>query len=138
MAIESQGTLVFWSTTTSMSTAQAVSEVTSVGGPNISAGKIDVTHLASTAKENIIGLRDSGDVTLDMIYNSTDAGQLALRNDLATRSKRRLAIKLVDASTTLWHAEGFCTNWSVSGSVDNTLKLSATIGLTGPITWTTN
>lgn len=138
MAIESQGSVVFWSTTTAMSTAQTVSDVTSIGGVNISAGKIDITTLQSTAKESMIGLRDSGDVTLDMIFNSTDAGQIALRTDMASRAKRRLAIKLVDATTTLYHAEGYCTNWALSGSVDNALKLSATVGLTGPVTFTTN
>lgn len=138
MAIESQGIVVYWTTSTSFSTAQIVNEVISVGGPGISAGKIDTTTLTSTAKEYIIGLRDNGDLSLDMIYNSTDAGQLALRNDLSARTKRRIGIKIPDASTTLWHCEGYCTNWSLSGSVDNVQKVSATIGLTGAITWSTN
>lgn len=138
MAIESQGITVFWTTSTAFTTSQPVSDVTSVSGPGISAGKIDVTSLQSTAKEFIMGLRDNGDVSLDMIYNSTDLGQLALRNDLNTRTKRRIAIKIPDATTTLWHCEAYCTNWSLSGSVDNVQKLSATIGLTGAITWSTN
>lgn len=138
MPIESQGITVYWTTSTSFATSQAVNDVTSVGGPGISAGKLDVTSLQSTAKEFIMGLRDNGDISLDMIFNSTDAGQLALRNDLNTRTKRRIAIKIPDATTTLWHCEAYCTNWSLSGSVDNVQKLSATVGLTGAITWSTN
>lgn len=137
MAIESQGIVVYWTTSTAFSTAQIVNEVISVGGPGISSPKIDITTLTSTAKEYIIGLRDNGDISLDMIYNSTDAGQVALRNDLNSRTKRRVGIKIPDSTTSLWHCEAYCTNWSLSGSVDNVQKLSATIGLTGAITWTT-
>lgn len=137
MAIESQGMVVYWSTSTSFATSQIVNDVTSIGGPGISAGKLDTTTLTSTAKEFILGLRDNGDISLDMIYNSTDAGQVALRNDLNSRTKRRVGVKIPDSTTSLWHCEAYCTNWSLSGSVDNVQKLSATIGLSGAITWTT-
>lgn len=138
MAIESQGNLLFWSTTTSMSTAQAVNGVTGYKGPSGSASVIDITTLNSTAKEKQMGLPDEGQVSLDMVYISTDIGQIALRNDRASRTKRRVAVKLTDVSSSLFHAEGYVTNFALQGAVDDIVKASATIEITGPITWTTN
>ncbi|MCG8430380.1 MAG: phage tail tube protein [Candidatus Omnitrophica bacterium] len=138
MAIESQGILVFWSTSTAMSTAVAVNDVTGFNGPSGSANVIDITNLQSTAKEKQMGLPDEGQVSLDAIYNSTDAGQVALRADRASRTKRNVAIKLTDGSSQLIHADAYCTNFSITGAVDDVLKASYTLELTGPLTFTTN
>ena|SRR3990167_6759336 len=138
MAIESQGSFVFWSTSTAASTAQSVGGVMGFNGPNGSAGVIDVTTLQSTAKEKLMGLPDEGQISLDMVYLSTDVGQIALRNDRAARTKRKLAIKLTDGSSQYFHADAYCTNFSITGAVDDVVKASVTLELTGPITWTTN
>jgi len=56
MAIESQGAIFYWSTTTaaSTSTSHAVAEVVGFNGPTGSANVIDVSHLGSTAREKLI------------------------------------------------------------------------------------
>lgn len=138
MAIESQGVLVFWSTTTSMSTAVSVGGITGFSGPSGSASIIDITDLGSTSKTKQMGLPDEGQVSLDCIYLSTDTGQINLRTDRASRTKRRVAIKLTDASSSLYHGEAYCTGFSLQGGVDDVMKASINLELTGPITWTTN
>ena len=138
MAIESQGVLVFWSATTAMSTAVPVNGVTGFNGPSGGAAVIDITTLGSTAKEKQMGLPDPGQVSLDMVYISTDTGQVALRNDRASRSRRKLAIKLTDGSSSLYHADAYVTTFNLQGGVDDIIKASATLELTGPITYTTN
>lgn len=137
MAFEAQGTRLFWSASTSLSTAVQIGEVNSINGPSGSAGVIDVTHLGSTAKEKLMGLPDEGQVTFDVNLDNADAGQIALRNDRASRSKKRVAIKFNDAATSLWHIEAYCTGFAISGAVDDKVTASVTCELTGPLTFTT-
>lgn len=137
MAIESQGTIVFWSTSTALSTAQSVAGFMSFNGPSGSAAVIDITTLQSTAKEKQMGLPDEGQISFDAIYLSTDVGQIALRTDRASRTRRKVAIQLTDSSTQLLHADAFCTGFSVTGAVDDVLKASYTLEITGPLTFTT-
>ena len=136
--MESQGVVVYWSSSTAMSTAQVVGGVTGFNGPSGSAATIDITTLASTAKEKQMGLPDEGQISLDLVYISTDVGQTALRNDRAARTKRKVALRFTDASTQLIHADAYVTGFSLTGAVDDIIKASATLEITGPLTWTTN
>jgi len=138
MAIESQGVLIFWSTSTAMSTAVSIGGITGFNGPSGSAGVIDITTLQSTAKEKQMGLPDEGQVNFDVLYLSTDIGQTNLRTDRAARSRRKLAIKFTDATTTMIHADAYCTGFSITGAIDDVIKASISLELSGPLTWTTN
>ena len=137
MAIESQGVLIYWSTSTALSTAMAIGGVTGFNGPSGSAGVIDITTLQSTAKEKQMGLPDEGQLSFDIVYLTTDAGQIALKTDRAARTKRKAAIKFTDASSNIVHADAYCTGFSITGAVDDVIKGSVTLELTGPLTWTT-
>ncbi len=137
MAIEAQGTKIFWSASTALSTAVQVNGVIGFNGPSGSAGVIDVTDLGSTAKEKLMGLPDEGQLTFDINYLSTDAGQQSLRDDRQARTKKKVAIKLTDASSELMSADAFCTGFSLTGAVDDAIKGSITLELTGPIAYTT-
>ena len=141
MALESQGVIIFWSTSTAASTAAAdvVGEVVSFSGPGGNAAVIDVTHLGSTAKEKMMGLPDEGQLTLECNLAPTDTGQIGLRSARAARAKKKAVIKLTDSTSapTKLIFDAYCLNFSINGSVDN--KISASIGLeiAGPCTWTT-
>jgi len=141
MALESQGVYLFWSTTTSGSTSHRITDVISFNGPGGAAAVIDVTNLQSTAKEKIMGLRDEGQVTLeallDMTSGTTGDGQLKLRECRASRTRGNLKIKLTDASSSTLGMEAYCSNFSISGAVDQALKASITLEICGPVTWTT-
>ena len=84
-----------------------------------------------------MGLPDEGQISFDVQYLPTDAGQVALRADRGTRTKRRVGLLFTDASTTIVHAEGYCTGFAITGAVDDSAKASITIEITGPLTWTT-
>lgn len=137
MAIEAQGVLVFWSTSTAQSTAQSVGSIVGFNGPSGSAGVIDITNLGSTAKEKQMGLPDEGQISFDLIYDSADAGQVALRTDRAARSKRVVSLKLTDTSSSMFYADAYCTGFSITGAVDDVIKASVSLELTGPLTWST-
>lgn len=119
-----------------------IGEITGFSGPAGSAVIIDVTNLASTAKEKMVGIRDEGNLTIDINLNtSADQYQNALRDDRASRTKRTFDIKLSDAGTvagsqpSALYFDGYVTGFSISGSVDNAVKGNIVIELTSAIHW---
>ena len=137
MSIESQGVKLFWSASTSYSTAQQVGEVRSFNGPTGSANVIDITHLGSTAKEKLIGLRDEGQLSMDVNLNTSDAAQTALRADRASRALRKAAIKLTDASTSTLVFDAYCSGFSITGQVDQQIMANVVLEIAAAVTWTT-
>ena len=119
MAMESQGCKFFWSTSTAQSTAQEIGEVTNFNGPGGAAAVIDITHLQSTAKEKLIGLRDEGQLSMSVNYNATDAGQVALIADRSARTKRKALIKFTDTATSAAVFDAYCLQFQVQGVVDD-------------------
>lgn len=61
-------------------TMTQIANVASITGFDGVADEIDVTHLDSTAKEFLIGLQDFGNLTLELLVVSGDAGQAKLRS----------------------------------------------------------
>jgi len=137
MAFGAQGIKLFWSATTGISTSVLIGEVTDFTGPGGAAAVIDITHLQSTAKEKLMGLRDEGQVTLNVSFNATDAGQVALRTDRANRAKKKGAIKFSDATTSFASFDAYCLNFSISGAVDQKVNAAITLEIDGPVAWTT-
>jgi len=147
MAYQSQGVKLFWSTlayTTNGSTAginatatQLVGEVTDFTGPGGAAAVIDITHLQSTAKEKMIGLRDEGQVSMSLNFNATDTGQVNLIADRASRTKRNALIKFADSDTNAVAFGGYCLQFSISGAVDNKISANAVIEIDGAVSYTT-
>ena len=139
MAIESQGVKVFWSTSTAASTSTTadVGQITGFAGPSGSAAVIDITNLGSTAKEKMVGLRDEGQLSLDLNFQATDAGQANLITDRAERNKRKVTIKFTDSATSVAVFDGYCIGFSISGALDDKVTANAVIEIDGAVTWTT-
>lgn len=143
MAIESQGTIFYWSTSTaaSMSTSHAVAEVVGFNGPSGGANVIDVSHLGSTAKEKLLGLRDEGQVTLDVNFRPGTTSQDYMRTCRAQRLMRKAVIQLNDNTTEAARTkiifDAYVGGFSVSGAVDQVVKGSITLEITGACTYAT-
>lgn len=138
MSIESQGTKLYWSTSTAASTLHEIGEVKSFSGPSGSANVMDMTVLTSTAKEKRMGLPDEGQITLDCnLMTSAAGGQQLMRADRTARVARGFIIQLNDATTSRVRGVAYCTGFSISGSVDDVVKASITLEITGGLTWTT-
>jgi hypothetical protein len=145
MAIESQGTDLFWGTTAagatsaSTSTSVLIGQVAGFNGPSGSANVIDITHLGSTAKEKMMGLRDEGQISLDVMFQPNDVGQIALRTDRANRQLRKVVVKLndntSDAARTKIICDAYCTGFSITGRVDDKISGSVTLELAGACTY---
>ena len=141
MAFESQGTEFYWSTSTAASTAAGtlVGQVKDFSGPGGQAAVIDVTNLLSTAKEKLVGLRDEGQLTMSLNLSFSDAAQVALRADRATRTMRKCVIKFNDSTTDAARTkaifDGYVLGFSITGAVDNVIAANAVIEITGAVTY---
>lgn len=139
MAIESQGTKLFFSTSTARSTGTSalIGEVVDWNGPDGAANPIDITHLQSTFHEFMMGLGDEGNISLSVNFNATDAGQSNLRTARANRYKRKALVKYNTTATNCTEFDAYCLNYNVSGAVDDKVSGSIVLKITGKATYST-
>jgi len=97
--------------------------------PDGSASEIDVTNLASAAKEFVIGLPDEGSVQLEVSfdYASATAGHDTLHAARASQILQHFQIRLSDSPRTIVDFQAYCVTFSLSVGVDD--KVGATFGL---------
>jgi len=138
VAIKGQDTTISISTdagTTYLPIAE-VRTFSGIGGG--SASVIDTTHLKSIAKEKKVGLADEGQLSLEMNYVPTDAGQIALKTSRASQSEIDIKIELSDGTTTgtTWEFKAYVLSFGKSGGVDDVVKASASLEISGAITET--
>jgi predicted secreted protein len=132
-ALSSQGCTIHLSEGSPTSWAQ-ITEVSSINGPSGSATIIDVTDLSSTAKEKTMGLMDEGQVTLDCNYLPDNAVHDRLRS--ARAAKELLAFKITFTDTapaTVFYFSAYVTGFAVTAGVDQALKVSVTLEITGAV-----
>lgn len=84
-------------------TMTAISEVNSAGGLDGESSEIETTHLRSTAKEFMLGLKDPGNFRLG-VNVITDTGQAKLRALRATAAIGYFLITYSDALVTAFQA----------------------------------
>jgi len=109
-------------------------EITSIDGPGGSNSEIDVTSMNSTSKEFRNGLRDSGEVSLEMNFVPGDVGQIDLREQQAeTNTAGNYVMTLSDDTTLSFSA--FVRDFRINGAVDDKVSASCTLRVTGDVTW---
>jgi len=138
MAYETQGTRFFWSTSSTGSTTQEIKQVQNWSGLGGTAPVIDVTHLGSTSRQKMMGLRDPGELTLGLIYDAADAGQLALQADAGSRTERVMVIKwsTVSANGLKCEFSAYSGGLDISGAEDEKVTASAQIIVANAVTHT--
>lgn len=123
---------------------QQIGQITNFSGPAMQAAVIDVTCLQSTAKEKLISIYDSGQVSLSVLYDHDASGLClhdALERDMQARTWRQFDIQLVGASTAQTQSiffGGYISGINLSGAVDNALKADFTVALASGVNFTTN
>jgi hypothetical protein len=141
MAIETQGTRVYWSTSTvvSTSTEAFVAAVVDLSGPNSQGSEIDITTFDSTAKEFLMGLKDEGSISINIIRDTSSTGQGRLISDQAARNQRMLTI---DFSTLVMEASvigsrlaglAYVQSFSYTAGADDAVKAAVNFRITGAI-----
>lgn len=115
-------------------TVNGVVGITGVGSG--SATEIPVTTLASSAKEFKPGLRDFGSVSIDLIRNQDDGGQLELFNGLASQLVATCVITLPSSTANVGTFSGFVQSLSTDVAADGVVTGKCTIRITGAVAWT--
>ena len=134
-AIKSQGVGIFLLGTASPQVYAEVPDVVSISGPTGTAGEIDVTALDSTAREFLISLPDEGSVDLELIWGgkTSNVAQNALRTARANQTLNTFQIRLSDSPQTKYTFTAYVTGWALSAGVDDAVKASVSLRITGPV-----
>jgi hypothetical protein len=100
------------------------------------AGEIDVTTLASTAKEFMMGLQDNGSFTVSFIWNLDDSGQAELMTARAAQSQRTFILTLPSSTNNVGTMEVFVLSYGpTSIDPDGVVMGEAKFRVTGAISW---
>jgi hypothetical protein len=120
-------------------TFTTIAEVTNIKGPSEKAPQLDATSFDSTAMEYIAGLVDAGDLTFDVNFVASDVQQQGLRTDMRAGTKRNFKLILADhitTPTTVTFAAIITSAPELAGSVNQVLKGSCSVKISGLPTWT--
>jgi hypothetical protein len=137
MAIRSQKTQILHGVGSGTPVFTAIEEVTDVKLGGVTIPQIDVTHLMSTSKEFLSGLKDNG--TIDITCNFTNGTvQQAVRGDADLGTISPYEIVLGGAATPITIAfSAFVTKLDgPSAKVDSKLEMQIALKITGNITIT--
>jgi hypothetical protein len=133
-AIRAQGTTLQHGVAAVFTDLEEASDI-KLGGVSVSS--IDVTHLKSSSKEFIAGLKDNG--TCDVSCNFTNGPvQSAMRDDMNNGVTSPYQIVMPTPTSTITIAfSGFLTKYAgPDAKVDGKLEIQMTIKITGDITIT--
>jgi hypothetical protein len=133
--LESQGATLAISVGTSPTSFTTIANVIDISGPGGSASVIDITNLASVAREKRMGLPDEGQVTFNVQLDPDNATHQAVRDARKNRTECQFRVTLTDSTPTTLTFNGFVLNFSVSLAVDDVVKASITIEVNGAVAW---
>lgn len=114
-----------------------IGQVKSFTGPGGAANTIDISHLGSTAKEFLVGLRNEGEVSMEVFYDpdNATAQQLALLADRSARTKRTFDISFNDSTVlpSAMNFDAYVQGFSISGAVDNAISANVSLLITSAV-----
>lgn len=112
-----------------------VAEITNISGPNIKLDLIDATHMESpnAFREYIPSLLDGGELQFDVNYLPSDDNQSALRQAQLDRVRKNFRIYWTDADGSIDRFAGYVTDFNPSAQIDDKLKATCSIKITGDI-----
>jgi len=113
-------------------TFTSIANVRTFSGFDGSASEIDVTNLESVAKEFRLGLVDPGNFTLELDYDSANAGHVALRAKQVSGALSSFKLTLPNATVVTF--SGYVKKFSLGGGVDEVAKTSVELRISGAIT----
>lgn len=118
--------------------ATTIAQVRDITGPGLSLDTIDVTTHDSTDawREFIAGLKDGGEVSLDIVFDPDNASQTNFRTDLDARTINTWSITLTDSSPAIITFSALVTEFEPSMAVEDELSASVTLKITGEPVWT--
>jgi len=128
-AIDAQGT-------TFTINSQVVGGIVSFSGFDGEASDIDITTLASTAKEFRQGLQDFGNFTFELVRDPNDAGQAEMLTQKAAQTSSVCVLSFPDdVSLNVATFTAYVKSLSTSGAVDEVARGTGNLKVTGTVVW---
>lgn len=117
------------------STYVAIGQVKSISGPDVSVDTIDVTTHDSTSQweEHVAGVIRSGEITLDLVYDTANAQIVSFLSGLRTAQNMRISFN--NAASDVMTFSGIPIGFSQSLPHDGSIDATITIKPTGVITF---
>jgi hypothetical protein len=141
-AVAAIGTLLQAGVTpTSPATYNTISELTNIGGPEISRDFFQATHHLSTGMyhEFVPGFKTGGSITLEMNFIGSDSTQVnsssGLTYDFDNGILRAYQIKFTNNVLAQFNA--YVEKFQPKAPVSGILSASASLKTTGPVLWST-
>lgn len=116
------------------STPVTVGGIVSFDGFDGEASDIDITTLASTAKEFRQGLQDFGNFSMDLMRDPQDPGQIELDLAKAAQATREVVLTLPSGDIATFNA--YVKSLTASGGVDGVVTGKCAMKITGSVVWT--
>lgn len=107
----------------------AVNNVKTYSGFDGSASELDKTNMQSGAMEYAAGLQDFGQFSINVDVDDTDAGQIAMRAAKTSAATKAFRLRLPNGKQRVF--KGFVKKFSEEGGVNQIVKASADIRITG-------
>lgn len=110
----------------------AVANIKDFSGFDGSASEIEVTNLDSVAKEFRLGLTDAGQFTINIDYDNSNAGHIALRARQVSGLLTNFKFTLPNSNAITF--SGYVKKFSLAGGVDAVTKTAVDIRVSGAVT----
>lgn len=110
-----------------------IAEVVSITPPQLSRDAIDATHSQSPEKwrEFIPGLRDGGEVTLEVNFIPAGIGTTQILNTFNSDDPVNARINFPDSPVTTWTFTAFITSFEPDAPFDDKMSATVTFKLSG-------
>jgi len=130
-SISSQGTLFQIGDGASPNVFTTIPQVTNLNGPDGSSTEINTTSLSSTAHEFILGLKDEGSVSADMIWDERDTQHSALRTLFSNGTSQTFRITDSGSPLVTYTFLAYVQQLSVTMGVDEVNRATVNFRISG-------
>ena len=134
-SVETQGcSIQFFDTAASPNEYVAIGNVTSFSGPSGSRAVIDVTKLSSTGKEKDVGIPDFGQVQYEGFFSAVDTVSVDIWDTFVAGTAELFKVVFSDSPPTELSFSAYCLNYSYSAGLDDVVRFSVTLEISGSVT----
>ena len=134
MSVKTQGSSLQLADGASPLVYSDIANVTSYNGPTGSRAVIDVTKLSSTGKEKDVGIPDYGQITFEGFFDATDTVLIDVWDNFVAGTLHDWRVLFSDSPRTQLDFQGYVLNFSYSAGLDDVVRTSVTIEISGSVT----